>query len=73
MPLVTSPRLHACIVAAILFQIDGIEELHNAIAEAETDWRDLLVAVGLANSDWPTVITAQGINIDKLAGAMITP
>jgi hypothetical protein len=30
-----------------------VRELLRAVAEAETDWRDVLVAAGLENEDWP--------------------
>lgn len=33
--------------------------LHDAIALALLDWRDLLMNVDLANQDWPTRLDAQ--------------
>jgi len=41
------------LVAAVVLYADGDErELHHAIEQAERDWRDLLVAAGLASSGW---------------------
>lgn len=40
--------------AAIVLLANGdIARLKQAIDLAATDWRDLLVAAGLANADWP--------------------
>jgi hypothetical protein len=33
--------------------------LRDAIVLAKTDWRDLLVAAGLAHADWPDRLTAE--------------
>ncbi|TFG69078.1 MAG: hypothetical protein E4H24_01765 [Thermomicrobiales bacterium] len=42
------------ICGAILIIADGdLDRLINAAAEAEIDWRDVLVLAGLENEDWP--------------------
>ena len=33
--------------------------LHEALASARLDWRDLLVATGLAHADWPQRLDAE--------------
>ena len=41
--------------AAIVLAASGrVTDLHDAIALAQIDWRDLLMNAGLANQDWPT-------------------
>lgn len=41
--------------AAIVLAASGrLSDLHEAVALAQIDWRDLLVNVGLGNEDWPT-------------------
>lgn len=48
--MLASERVHAAVVLAA----DGdIRRLHQALELAATDWRDVLVAAGLANADWP--------------------
>jgi hypothetical protein len=40
--------------AAIVLLADGdLSRFRNAVELAKTDWRDLLVAAGLAHEDWP--------------------
>ena len=64
LPLVTSARLHARIVVAILWRTgEKVDSLEEAIAAAETDWRDLLVGEGLADGDWPLKIAESGIDM----------
>ena len=46
-----SERVQAAIVVAASGRLS---DLHDAIALARIDWRDLLVNVGLGNDDWPT-------------------
>lgn len=42
------------IQAAIILLADGnLRRLHEALDLAAADWRDLLVAAGLADEDWP--------------------
>jgi len=33
--------------------------------QAKIDWRDTLVAAGMANGDWLEVVRAEGIEIEK--------
>ena len=37
------------------------------LAEACSDWRDVLVADGLASVGWPQVLTARGIKLAELS------
>jgi hypothetical protein len=34
-----------------------------ALASASSDWRDLLVAAGLANADWQQVLATEGFRV----------
>ena len=46
---------------AILKILDGdIGNVHAALRLASIDWRDTLVAAGLANENWPQVLEAAG-------------
>jgi hypothetical protein len=49
--ILASERVHAAI---IILANGTIKKFRNAIELATTDWRDLLVAAGLAHEDWPT-------------------
>lgn len=42
--------------AVVLLAHGDIGRLHQAIDLAAVDWRDLLVAAGLAEGDWGTVL-----------------
>jgi hypothetical protein len=42
-------RVH---VAVLELARGNVQELLRAVVEAETDWRDVLVAAGLENDDW---------------------
>jgi hypothetical protein len=45
------------VLAAVVFIAEGdIDRLRRAIGESQRDWRDVLVAGGLANGDWPTIL-----------------
>jgi hypothetical protein len=45
--------------AAVLKLAGGnIDTLLNAAGEVERDWRDVLVAAGLENEDWPARVAA---------------
>jgi hypothetical protein len=46
----SSERVQA---AAVVLAAGSVARLHEAIELAMTDWRDLLVAAGLADDDWP--------------------
>jgi hypothetical protein len=39
--------------AAVLLAGGSLAELREAVVLGRTDWRDLLVAAGLAHDDWP--------------------
>jgi hypothetical protein len=42
------------IQAAVVIRTEGDwDEFHNRLALANRDWRDSLVAAGLAHGDWP--------------------
>lgn len=46
---------------AVLMQAGGdLQRLHRAIDASRRDWRDTLVASGLADADWPTVAAKAG-------------
>jgi hypothetical protein len=45
-----SERIQA---AAVLLADGNLRRLRQALELAAQDWRDLLVAAGLANADWP--------------------
>lgn len=46
---------------AILKHAEGsFERFARTLALAATDWRDVLVAAGLANEDWPDVLGSAG-------------
>ena len=44
------------LAAAVLIADGDVGRFRSAIRLARTDWRDLLVAAGLANEDWPRVL-----------------
>src|SRR6476661_1487031 len=52
----SAERLQA---AALLLANGDLEQLHKAIHLARQDWRDLLVAAGLENGDWPAQPTSR--------------
>ena len=41
------------------------------LAFAQRDWRDVLVAAGLANADWPRVLQSRGIKLTDLSPATL--
>ena len=48
------------VVAAVVFIACGdVARLRQAIALSQEDWRDVLVAGGLADADWPSVLDAR--------------
>ena len=50
---------HERVHAAMLILAQGnVDKLLHAASEAEMDWRDLLVAAGLENDDWPARVDA---------------
>lgn len=40
--------------AIVLLAAGDVARLEQAAVLAETDWRDVLVAAGLADADWPS-------------------
>jgi len=45
------------LTAAVVLAADGtLEGIDSAFELAEQDWRDLLVAAGLAHEDWPELL-----------------
>jgi len=55
-PMLNSERVQA----AIVLLVDGdIAKLQNALTLARTDWRDLLLAAGLAEANWPARLDAE--------------
>ena len=47
------------LAAVVLIARGDIAGLRHAIAESQQDWRDVLVADGLADADWPSVLDAR--------------
>lgn len=46
--------------AAIVLTARGrLADLHDVIALAQIDWRDVLINAGLAHEDWPTRLDEQ--------------
>lgn len=59
LPLHRSPEGDERICGAILIFADGdIDQVLEAAALAELDWRDLLVSAGVEHDDWRTKLTA---------------
>jgi len=55
----TTPEGFERICGAILIIADGdLDRLLRAACDAEMDWRDVLVAAGLAHDDWPARLDA---------------
>jgi hypothetical protein len=50
-------RVHLAIIKLADGDMGGFQQ---ALAMARTDWRDVLVAAGLANADWPKVLQDAG-------------
>lgn len=45
------------VVAAVVILANGrVDRFFDAIELMETDWRDLLIAAGLAHADWPSTL-----------------
>ncbi len=52
-------------MAAIQFAGGSLEKLKPAMKQAAEDWRDLLVAAGLADADWPRVLANCGYRVPR--------
>ncbi|WP_330461556.1 hypothetical protein OIB37_34610 [Streptomyces sp. NBC_00820] len=44
------------LTAALVIAAGDVDKFRSAVRLAREDWRDLLVAGGLANEDWPAVL-----------------
>jgi hypothetical protein len=45
--------------AVVILARGNVADLNWYISEARKDWRDVLVAAGLANEDWPSRLDAE--------------
>ena len=54
------PRIHLAIVK---LAAGNVEEFRTALAIAERDWRDVLVAAGLGNADWREQLARAGMRV----------
>ncbi len=63
LPLVNEGTAPERIHLAILYLSGGdMQKFDEACRLAKLDWRDLLVATGLANENWPDVLRGRGID-----------
>jgi hypothetical protein len=53
-------RVH---LGILLLAGGSFERFARVLALAATDWRDVLVAAGLANDNWPEVLRAAGFRV----------
>jgi hypothetical protein len=53
LPLAENQSLERIQAAIVLLTAGDSERLEQVALLAEVDWRDVLVAAGLANGDWP--------------------
>lgn len=66
LPLHHSPDGDERVFGAILIVANGdIDRLVAAAADGERDWRDVLVAAGLENDDWPERLADALAPIDR--------
>ena len=63
LPLIANNGERVCL-AVLLLARGEMERFYRELQQAKTDWRDTLVAAGLANGDWPLRLRAEGIEID---------
>ena len=54
------PRIH---LAIIKLAAGDVTRFREAVAVAEQDWRDVLVAAGLGNADWRDQLRAAGMRV----------
>jgi len=52
-------------LAVLLYARGDLHRLRSAIETARVDWRDLLVGCGLANNDWPDVLSRAGFRVPQ--------
>jgi hypothetical protein len=50
-------------LAILLLSRGDMQRFRMELQQARIDWRDTLVAAGLANEDWPSVLRQEGIEI----------
>jgi hypothetical protein len=50
-------------LAILLLARGDLPAFRAALQEARQDWRDTLVAAGLADEDWPAILRQHGIEI----------
>lgn len=61
-PLVADGTAPERIHLAVLFVADGdLRQFDQTLNRGRMDFRDTLVAAGLANEDWPAVLRSRGI------------
>ncbi|MDI1319123.1 MAG: hypothetical protein PSW75_02875 [bacterium] len=53
------PRVH---IAVLWLSQGNLPKLEDALAVAATDWRDSLVAAGLAHANWRSILASKGID-----------
>lgn len=52
-------------LAILLLSRGDMDKFRMELKQAKTDWRDTLVAAGLANADWPAVLRSEGIELEE--------
>ena len=59
-------RERARVHLAVLKLANGsLAEFEKWLGEARTDWRDVLMAAGMANNDWRTVLGEAGFRVPE--------
>lgn len=61
--LAPSSRVH---IAVLWLSKGSVEKLRSEIEKAARDWRDTLLASGLADENWPEVLAENGVRISGL-------
>jgi hypothetical protein len=56
----SADRVH---FAILLLSEGDMQRFRVALSQATQDWRDTLVAAGLADDDWPAVLRQKGIEV----------
>jgi hypothetical protein len=59
---VAAARIH---MAAIKLGGGSADQLRSILVAAATDWRDVLVAAGMANADWEQVLETNGFRVPR--------
>ena len=55
-------RVH---LGILLLSRGDMARFRQELSQARIDWRDTLVAAGLANGDWPEILREEGIEISS--------